>query len=118
MKIRLEDIVSNVSNIQELQELELPTKVSYRLKRLVDKLTPILKTYGENRTKLFEKFGEKNEKGEWEIKNDSPKIKDFTKEHKELLEIEEEIEFEKISVETLGAIKVKPRLLVEFIFTE
>lgn len=116
MKILLSDVVSQVENIRALQEISFPVKVSYKIKRLVDKLKPILETYNEKRTELVKKYGEENEDKSFSVKEEN--LKEFYKELSELSSNEEEVEFEKIKVSELGDIKLEAKLLVDFIFTE
>lgn len=115
MKIKLSDIVNGVVSINALQEIKLPVKISYRLKRLVDRLTPILKNYDEQRNELIKKLGEKDEeKDTWNVKKEN--LTEFYAELQKVLEIEEDIEWEKIKIDELGDVKIEPKLLLDFIF--
>ena len=105
MKIKLSEIINGEKNIASLQEVKLPVKISYRIKRLVDKLIPILKNYQEEKNKLVIEFGEKLEEDKYEV-TDPIKLKEFWAKVTELQEIEEEIDFEKIKVEELGNINI------------
>lgn len=115
MKVKLRSIIDNLDNIKELQDVELPTKVSYRIKRLLDKLQPALDTYNKERIALIHKFGEEDPKTkEWKVKEE--KLQEFYSELQKLLDVEEEVEFNKVKEEELENIKIKTRLLVDFIF--
>lgn len=119
MKVKLADIVNNVQNIQSYVDIKFPIKVSYRIKRLIDKLQPILKTYDEKRNELIKEFGEEyiNEKEEkvFGVK-DPEKMKIFFEKLNELLVVEEEIDFEKVSVDSLDGVKLEVNKIVDFIF--
>lgn len=117
MKIKLEEIIKASSALVELQRYSLPVKISYRLKRLLDRLTPILKSYDEKRVELVKEFGEQNEKKEFEVR-DPEKLKLFHEKHNELLEFEEEVEFDKIKIKELGNINIPAKDLVDFVFEE
>lgn len=117
MQIKLKDILENVQSIKNLQMLNLPVKVSYRIKRLNDRLKPILASYEEKRTDLIKEFGEVDEQGNFEVK-DPEKLKEFIVKITELQSIEEEVEFEAINISELGNITVSANDLVSFIFTE
>jgi hypothetical protein len=110
-----EGIKAQKSNLAALQEANLPVKVSYRIKRLIDKCESILKAYNEKRNELVKEFGTKDEAGNFSVK-DPEKLAEFFVKLNELLEVEESIEFDKIKVDDLGEITIAPKLLVNFIF--
>lgn len=115
MQIKLNDVVSNVENLQALQEIKFPVKVSYRIKRLIDKLDPILKAYNEKRNDLVKEFGEEQEDKSVRV-TDPAKLISFSEKLSDLLTSEETVDFEKIKVEELGDVEVSAKLLVSFIF--
>lgn len=115
MKIKLSEIVDSEDQMNELQKISLPVKVSYRIKRLADKLQPILKSYHTNRNELIASLGEKGENNAYSIL-DADKFKEFTQKLTELTEIQEEIDFEQIAIDELGEIQIPPNNLVGFIF--
>jgi len=128
MKIKLLDIINNAtpkknedgtlkedSILAQLQEVKFPFKVSYRIKRLTDKLQPILTAFDANRNELIKEFGEEQENKAFQV-TDKEKLKLFYEKLNELLIIEEEVEFEKIKVEELGDVQISSKLLVDFIF--
>lgn len=115
MQIKLKDLVNNVENIKGLQEIKFPIKVSYKIKRLVDKLNPILTSYDEKRNELVKEFGEEGENGAIQV-TDPEKLKLFTEKFAELLEVEEEIDFEPIKIEEVGNVELEAKNLVGFIF--
>ena len=115
MKIKLLDILSNAEPIKELQETKLPVKVSYRIMRLVNKIQPELDTYDVKRKQLIKEFGDINKDGLLQV-TDPKKLEKFTIQIQELLNIEIDIDFQKIKVEELGDLTISPKLLVSFIF--
>ncbi len=116
MKIKLSDIIGNEKSIQALQQLSISAKVSYRIKRLFNELTPIYKSFNEQSVKIAEKYGEKNTKGGYDIKPESREL--FDKEINDLLQLEEEIKFVPIKIAELGDLKIAAKDIVDFIFTE
>lgn len=114
MKITIGEVINSVESVKALQEVKFPVKVSYKLKRLVDKLSPIIKTYNTEKDELVKKFGTKNEDNSFSVKDE--KLQDFYPEIKKLLEVEEEVDFEKIPVAELGDVQIEPKLLLDFIF--
>lgn len=113
--MKLQTIVNEVDSINALQEIKLPVKVSYRIKRLVDKITPILKNYNEQRNELVKKFGEEDEKTQtWNVKKEN--LTEFYEELQKLLDVEETLEFEKIKIDELAGIQIEAKLLLSWIF--
>ena len=115
IKIKVNDVVGSVENIKSLLEIKLPVKVAYRISKLVNKLQPTLTVYEENRTKLIKEYGDVQEDGNTSVK-DPEKLKLFAEELGKLLEVEEEIDFDKINVDELEGINIEAKLLVSWIF--
>ena len=116
MQIKLSDIVSNIENIKNLQEVKLPVKVSYRLKRLVNKLDPILTTFNEKKNDLIKEHGELDEETKNIQVKDPEKLKLYFAKLTDLLAVQEEVEFEKIKIDDLGDVKLEAKNIVDFIF--
>lgn len=118
MKIKLEEIVQNEKKIVGLLEVKFPIKVSYRIKRLVDKLVPILKTYHNKRDEIIKELGTKDKDDENYSVKEPEKVKEFFARMKELEGVEEEISFEPIKISELGDVAFSPKEIPSFIFEE
>ena len=133
-KVKLGEIINVITAIQEDKEkgikaekssfqvllgANLPVKTSYRIKRLGDKLEPILKAYNEKRNELVKEFGELDEKTQnWNV-SDPEKLKLFIVKMKELLDTEEDLEFEKVKISELGDDTILPaKDIIGWIFEE
>ena len=99
-----------------LQETSLPIKVSYRLKRLISKLQPIITVYEEKKNELIKELGTENEDKTISVKTD--KLKEFFAELNDLLDTDEEIDFEPIKLDELGDVKIESKNIIDFIFVE
>lgn len=117
MNIKLSEILENAENIRLLQELKLPIKVSYRIKRLVDKISPIFNTYNDNRESLIKELGEEDPKTKI-FSVTKLNEKEFFAKIKELKEVEEEVDYKPIKISELGEMNIEPKLLISFIFEE
>lgn len=104
------------SSFQVLLSANLPVKFSYKIKRLGDKLEPILKAYNEKRNELIVEYGEKQEDGTVLVK-DLEKQKLFFSKIKELLDTEEDLDFEKIKTSDVEDVIIPAKDLIDFIFT-
>lgn len=118
MKIKLGDIVNAVESLKVLSDTKFQAKVSYRLKRIADKLEPILKTYNEKRNDLVKEYGTKDEDSDVISVKDPENLKLFVEKLNEILEVEEEVDITPIPSEMLGDTEVEPKHLVDFIFVD
>ncbi len=113
VKIKLGSINDIVYSMKELVEKDLQIKVAYKLSKLLKILDNESQTFEEQRVKLFQKYGEKDENGNLKtyegdkinIAKDNLKL--FNTEFKELCNIEINIDFEPIKLDDLGDIKLK-----------
>lgn len=115
MQIRLKQIIAANDALKKLSTINLPIKISYRLRRLDDKVKSILGTYEEARVSLVKEYGQTQDDGTFSV-SDPEKLKTFWEKTSELQEVEENIEFDKIKLEDMGSISIAPEALVEWIF--
>lgn len=113
--MKLQTIINSTQSLRNLMAEKLPIKVSYRLSKLVIKIQPELTVYDEQRMKLVKELGTE-ENGSWVVSPEN--ITKFTDELAKLQELEvdlkfgEDKEFEKISMEDLGDIKISSEDMV------
>jgi hypothetical protein len=111
MKIKNEVLVNSVQVLRKLNNAELPVKVSYKLAKNIKSIEKELNIYEEEKQKLINKYGEKDEEGKLKTKEDgSINITDtenWNKDIKELLDIEAEINIEKINIDELAKSDLK-----------
>lgn len=109
MKIKLtnERIVDSVDTLKELNNAKLPVKVAYAITKNINKIDNELKAYIEEKSKLIDKYGEKDKEGKLKIdeKGNIPLkkeyIEDYNKDIKELLSIENEVDIHMIQLDNL-----------------
>ncbi len=82
--------------LQKLMEVKLPVKASYQVAKLANKFNEQLKVIDEVRNNLIRNYGEKDDKGQTVVKQESPNFQKFVEEFTELLDQEVEIIVEKI----------------------
>jgi hypothetical protein len=114
--MKIIEIINNTENINQLLQMELPVKVSYRINRIVNKLSPEIKIFNYSVSKLLQKYGKEDteRKGNYTIKKEN--VEAFNKEFEEIGNTEIKLDFEKIKVEDLGDVTIKPKLLVDWMF--
>ncbi|MCK9370955.1 hypothetical protein M0R04_13675 [Candidatus Dojkabacteria bacterium] len=116
--MKLKTILEDLDKLTSLSKIKLPIKVSYWVSRILSKVNSELKSFQEQRNKLIEEYGEQDEKTKQFTVKDPEKLKVFSKEINELLDVEVELDVKKISIKDLGAITIEPELLLNWIFIE
>ena len=93
----LETLVNAAPAMAKLLSTDLPIKLAFRLGVMIKSVDPILKSYNDERIKLIDRYGEKDEKGNMTVIAANMKL--FTDELTEVLQ-------EDITVEGIPEIKV------------
>lgn len=99
MKIRLRDIIDSIDALNQVANLEklLKVKVAYHTGKQLAKIQKEIKYFFEKNNVLVEKYHTGyNESGAF-VDPSSPQFAEFLKEKKELLEMEVELNIQKIS---------------------
>jgi hypothetical protein len=115
--MKLKQLIESVPSIQELIKEPLPVKTSFKLSTFISKMNPEIEAFDKvKKDKIIEYKGErqKDENGR-EIntfKIPDENVEKFSKEIKELLEQEVDIDVPDINIEDLGDIKIKPEFLM------
>lgn len=114
MKLSNRKIVDSLSTLKTIAQKQLPVKVSYAISKNISKIESILNIYNKEKEKLLEKYGEKDEEGQLKS-NEYGQIvinksceKDWEKDINDLLEIENEIDIHKFSIDLLGEYSMSP----------
>lgn len=123
MKLSNEKLVNSIGVLSKLTNMELPIKLSYAISKNITKIDRELTTYNKERQKLIEKYGEKDEEGNLETKEDGTinilDIDSFNNDLKEILDIETELDIHLIDLEKVNAdINITPGelMLVDYMF--
>lgn len=82
--------------LERLAAKDLPQKPAWRLGRWIDKLRPIVERYSKQRDVIIRKFGETNKDGVPEVKKEAEAQDGFQREHDELLDQKETVEYDPI----------------------
>ena len=116
MQIKLKEIVNSEKAIKELIKIKFPIKTSYRIKRLFDKIQPDLDTFREKNLELFKKYGTHDSEKDIYLLDIPENIPTFNKEFSELVDLDVNLDFEKIKIDELSETEVEPQYLVSWIF--
>lgn len=115
MQVKLEYVIGSLKGLNELVEQKIPTKISYRINKLVKKLSPEVDSFNKVKNDLIIELGEKQEDGSHTIK-DPEKMKEFLTKIQEVLNETIEVDFELIKVEDLGDVTIAPKELPMWMF--
>lgn len=115
--------------LNQLIELDINASAAFRLTRIIKHISSIVEDKMKSEKKIYDKWILRDEDGnpvipkdeQGKLINGSVSIKDmnaFTQEMTELLEVENEIPFEKLNFEDLNlqTAKIKDLIKVEFLF--
>lgn len=118
-----------ISALNTLIDLDINAKTAFKLTRIIKELSSIVEDKIKMEKRILDKWVEKDENGEIVIpKNEDGSVIDgsvnivdvesFSKEMKELMDIESEIPFDRIEFDDLGleTAKVKDLIKLEFLF--
>lgn len=124
MKLKISDLINSQSALADIVSLALKPNYSLRVARFIKLIQTELTNFEEERKKLIDKYGKKDEQGELIKKGDNVELNDpdaFNKEYFELLN--EEVSFpdtlKKLKLSDIG-VNIKPStvLMVEWLFED
>lgn len=123
MKLSNEKIINSIGALNKLSNMELPIKLSYALSKNITKINMELEVYNNERQKLIEKYGAKDEEGKLEAREDGTidivDSENWNRDLKELLEIETDVDIHTIDLESINTdIKITPGelMVIDFMF--
>lgn len=107
MKLSNEIILNTVNTLGNLNNSQLPIKLAYAISKNINKIECELKAYNTEKSKLIDKYAEKDEEGKL-IENELGHVtikeeckEDWNKDITELLSIENEIDIHMIQLDDL-----------------
>lgn len=129
MKITNREIVKIFNGIRTIEEKKLPVKLGFAINKNVKAMRGIAEAYDAERTKILDKYGQKDEDGQLEISGDEYVLTDkkaYAAEMNELLGIESELqvhtvtldEIEKCDTEKFDALTPGELEILEFMIEE
>lgn len=118
--IKLADAVNSVESLNEIVKTKLPIKASYNIGRIIKKLAPEIQAYEEKKNELLKELGTPGEEKENRISYTfTPEnAKTYTEKMKELLEVDVNLDFNKIKISELGEATIAPMHLADWLFEE
>ena len=103
-KLKVNECTTLLNEVNILFPLGIPFPTKYKVKRIIDTLTPIQETVEKMRISLLEKHGKLDEGGvQYGFENDEQREL-FRKEYFELLENEETVQLQTFSVDEFSTV--------------
>lgn len=112
VKLRNRRLVNDVQTLWKISQKQLPVKISYAVAKNINKINSELKIYNKERQKLIDKYAKKDDKGN-PVADERGQIKfldqkGWDKDIKTLLDIENEIDIHKFSINELNGFNISP----------
>ena len=125
MKLTNKEIVNSIEALKNLSTKELNVKTSFKIAKNIKTIDELSNIFIEEKRKLVSKYGTKDDKGN--LKIDANGVAEISKEnlsewnrsYEELLEIENNIEIEKIKLSDLDIrVSAQELLAIEYMLEE
>jgi len=104
MKITIKELQEKQPSLAKILDKDMPFKLSYRLNKIASKIKGEMKHIQNTRIEMIKKFGEKDEKGNYEVKKN--KIEAFADAWDEFAKTEITLNIEKIPVECMEQVEL------------
>ena len=126
MKLSNERILRDIPSLIEISKKQLPIKVSYAIAKNIAKIESEINVYNKEREKLIEKYAVKDEQGKTivdennQIRIQEEHIEDWSRDIKELLSIENEVDIHKFSIDVLEGYSMTPAelMIIDYMIEE
>lgn len=102
MQISLFELKTLEEPLSRLINQRLSVKVSYRLSKMLKKISSELQALEEHRQTLIKEYGTLSEDGQSISITDPEKLKEFQTQFKELLDEEITLDYQPLSIESIG----------------
>ena len=125
MKLTNKRIINSIDSLKNLSSKELDVKTSFKIAKNIKVIDEISNIFVEEKRKLVSKYGTKDEEGSLKVDDngvaeiDKDNLEEWNRSYSELLEIENDIDIEKIKLSDLD-IKVSAQelLAIEYMIEE
>ena len=115
IKIKLNDVVNATETFTKIMQQSFKGSLAFKIARLARELDTEMKTFNEERQKIIQKYGNKDENGELivdengNVKFDNANIEEINQEFSSLLETELEINADKLPMDSIDNFEITPQ---------
>ena len=125
MKLTNKEIVNSIEALKNLSTKELNVKTSFKIAKNIKTIDEISNIFIEEKRKLVSKYGIKDDKGNLKLDDNGvaeiakENLSEWNRSYEELLEIENNIEIEKIKLSDLDVrVSAQELLAIEYMLEE
>lgn len=126
IKVTLNDIVNTTETFNKIMQQSFKGSLAFKIARLARELDKEMKTFNDERQKIIQKYGEKDENGELKtddngnVKFEIDKLDEINEEFNALLNNQLEINAELLPMDKIDDFNITPQemLNLEKFFTE
>ena len=115
IKIKLNDVVNATETFNKIMQQSFKGSLAFKIARLARELDKEMQTFNEERQKIIQKYGNKDENGELiidkngNVKFDNANIEEINQEFSSLLETELEINADKLPMDSIDNFEITPQ---------
>ena len=115
IKIKLNDVVNATETFNKIMQQSFKGSLAFKIARLARELDTEMKTFNEERQKIIQKYGNKDENGELivdengNVKFDNTKLEEINQEFNSLVETELEINADKLPMDSIDNFEITPQ---------
>ena len=115
IKIKLNDVVNATETFNKIMQQSFKGSLAFKIARLARELDTEMKTFNEERQKIIQKYGNKDENGELiidengNVKFDNADIEEINQDFSSLLETELEINADKLPMDSIDNFEITPQ---------
>ncbi|MBE6049832.1 MAG: hypothetical protein E7214_04000 [Clostridium sp.] len=125
LKLTNKEIVNSIEALKNLSTKELDVKTSFKIAKNIKTIDEISNIFIEEKRKLVNKYGTKDDKGNLKLGDNGvaeiakENLSEWNRSYEELLEIENNIEIEKIKLSDLDIrVSAQELLAIEYMLEE
>lgn len=118
--MKLNEVVELYSNMRDLATKEMKASLAFKFSRIIKSLENEIQNFEEQRQKLIDQYGEKDENGEvisqedGSIKIQKDREEEMIKEYQDLMNTELDLTFTKVTIDELDTIDgITPEKLIK-----
>ena len=117
IKVNLNDVLNATETFKIIMQQPVRGSIAFKIARLARELDKEMQTFNQEKQKLFDKYGEKDENGKLVIENNIIKfppenMQVINDELNALLDTELEINADKLSIDTLDQFELTPQQMM------
>lgn len=119
IEVQVKDIVNSAEIFSALSQKKLNMRMAYQLAKIIKEVQKEFELFQETRMKLINEYAERDEDGQLRVDENNnftipkEKIQDFQKELNELLEMQVELQINKINLDELEDVEFTPMELIK-----